>query len=198
MASMFGTMIHPLDSRRSVESQGFRGNENQRADSQETEETEVDQKPEEESDTHGEQREEERLKRRISGLARTFTRNSTKAGQHGKGEENTFLNITDERLDPNSPNFNAKEWIKNLVSVQSSDPERYPSRTAGVLFRDLSVHGFGSPTDYQKDVANVLLEVAALPRYLLGSGKRKIQILRNFDGVIKSGELLVVLGRPGR
>lgn len=27
---------------------------------------------------------------------------------------------------------------------------------------------------------------------------RKIQILREFDGLVKSGELLVVLGRPGR
>lgn len=32
---------------------------------------------------------------------------------------------------------------------------------------------------------------------LTGKGKRKIQILRDFEGLIKSGELLVILGKPG-
>jgi ABC-type multidrug transport system ATPase subunit len=34
---------------------------------------------------------------------------------------------------------------------------------------------------------------------MVGKGqKRRIDILRNFDGLVKSGEMLVVLGRPGR
>ena len=33
---------------------------------------------------------------------------------------------------------------------------------------------------------------------MTGTGKQKIQILRDFDGLVKSGEMLVVLGRPGR
>lgn len=32
---------------------------------------------------------------------------------------------------------------------------------------------------------------------ITGRGQTKIQILRDFEGVIKSGELLVVLGKPG-
>lgn len=32
---------------------------------------------------------------------------------------------------------------------------------------------------------------------MTGRGKRKIQILRNFEGLVRSGEMLVVLGRPG-
>jgi ATP-binding cassette subfamily G (WHITE) protein 2 (PDR) len=56
------------------------------------------------------------------------------------------------------------------------------------------VHGFGSPTDYQKDVANSVLQIGALFRSMTGTGKQKIQILRDFDGLVKSGEMLVVLG----
>jgi ATP-binding cassette subfamily G (WHITE) protein 2 (PDR) len=42
------------------------------------------------------------------------------------------------------------------------------------------------------------LEIPGLFNKLIGRGKpRKIQILRDFDGLIRSGEMLVVLGRPG-
>ena len=44
---------------------------------------------------------------------------------------------------------------------------------------------------------NYPLEIAALFNKITGRGKRKIQILRNFEGLVKSGEMLVVLGRPG-
>lgn len=44
---------------------------------------------------------------------------------------------------------------------------------------------------------NVVLEVAGLFNKITGKGKRKIQILRDFEGLIRSGELLVVLGKPG-
>ncbi|KAK9350882.1 P-loop containing nucleoside triphosphate hydrolase protein [Lipomyces doorenjongii] len=103
----------------------------------------------------------------------------------------------DSSLDPSSENFNARKWMKTLLAFQSRDPERYPKRTAGISFKNLSVHGFGSPTDYQKDVGNAPLEIGALFRWATGMGKQKIDILRGFDGLIKSGEMLVVLGRPG-
>lgn len=45
--------------------------------------------------------------------------------------------------------------------------------------------------------ANVVLEVVGLFNKITGRGKRKIQILRDFEGLIRSGELLVVLGKPG-
>ena len=45
--------------------------------------------------------------------------------------------------------------------------------------------------------ANVLFEAVGLFNKLTGRGKTKIQILRDFEGLVKSGELLVVLGRPG-
>ena len=192
-------MIHQMDSRHSVESRGFQGNHGFAEESPETEGTEETDENREESDDLDEEHEEARVERQVSHLARTFTHHDNgKVKSDGQGGENTFVHTTDEKLDPTSPNFSAKEWIKNLVTLFAQDPDRYPKRTAGFLFRDLSVHGYGKPTDYQKTVSNVLLDLAALPRYLVGSGKQKIQILRNFDGVVKSGEMLVVLGRPGR
>ncbi|GFF23501.1 ABC transporter CDR4 [Aspergillus udagawae] len=133
----------------------------------------------------------------VTRLARQLTRQSTRFSTSGN-VENPFLETKeDSTLNPHSPNFKAKNWMKNLLALSSRDPERYPKRVAGVSFKNLSVHGYGSPTDYQKDVFNSVLEVGTLVRKVMGTGKQKIQILRDFDGLVKNGEMLVVLGRPG-
>ncbi|KAJ5082688.1 ABC multidrug transporter C [Penicillium argentinense] len=137
---------------------------------------------------------EEAVEAEVTRLARHLTRESTRFVDG----ENTFLDAKeDSALNPHSPNFKARDWMKNLLAITSRDPERYPQRQAGVSFRNLSVHGYGSPTDYQKDVFNSVLQIGGLFRMMTGSGKQKIQILRDFDGLVKSGEMLVVLGRPG-
>lgn len=111
---------------------------------------------------------------------------------------NPFLGLpSSSPLDPSSSNFSARTWLSNLVGFLSKHPDKPPSRRTGVTFRNLSVYGYGSPTDYQKNVANVLLGAGSLFRWLAGSKKQKIQILRDFDGIVEPGELLLVLGRPG-
>ncbi|KAL2816906.1 ABC-2 type transporter-domain-containing protein [Aspergillus granulosus] len=137
------------------------------------------------------------MEARVGSLARQLTRQSTRLTSKSTLDNPFSLNDHDSTLNPNSPNFRARDWMKMLLEIRSRDPERYPERTAGVAFRNLSVHGFGSPTDYQKDVLNVLLEVSTIARRLVGIKMPKIQILRSFDGVVRSGEMLVVLGRPG-
>ena len=131
----------------------------------------------------------------VNTLARTVTQASVRNEQ---GEyKNPFHASEDPRLDPHSDKFNARAWTKTLVGITSRDPERYPSRTAGVAYRDLNVHGFGNPTDYQKTFGNYPLQAMSLINKLRGKGQRKIQILEGFEGLVRSGEMLVVLGRPG-
>ncbi|KAI0314753.1 ABC-2 type transporter-domain-containing protein [Amylostereum chailletii] len=135
---------------------------------------------------------------RVLHLARQMSQLS-RANTH-RENANPFIDAdTDPRLDPTSPKFSAREWMKALVGVTSSDPDRFPTRTAGVTFKNLSVHGFGNPTDYQKNVGNIVLASFGMAKRLLGfkGAEQKLQILRNFDGLVKSGELLLVLGRPG-
>jgi ABC-type branched-subunit amino acid transport system ATPase component len=105
----------------------------------------------------------------------------------GKGSE----------LDPHSPNFKARTWVKSMLKFTREDG-RLPLRTGGVAFRNLSAHGFGAATDYQKDVGNIWLESVSIVKKILGLEKpRRIDILRDFEGVVESGEMLVVLGPPG-
>lgn len=112
---------------------------------------------------------------------------------------NPFIDLEgDSSINPASENFTSRSWMKNLLTLESRDPERYPHRTAGVAFTNLSVHGFGTPTDYQKNVLNMVFSIGSLFRYLTGTGKKKIRILKDFDGLLHEKEMLVVLGRPGR
>ncbi|TGO54860.1 hypothetical protein BCON_0101g00320 [Botryotinia convoluta] len=132
----------------------------------------------------------------IRTLARQITQKSVE-GNHDHNV-NPFLGSDDPKLDPSSEKFSSRAWTKHLVHLQSRDPERYPIRTAGVAYKNLNAHGFGDPTDYQKTFGNYPLEIIGMGKRALGLSKpTKIQILRDFDGLIRSGEMLVVLGRPG-
>ena len=134
---------------------------------------------------------------KITELARTLSYCGVK---NEKGELiNPFFGSEHPLLDPNSGKFSSKAWLETIMSITSRDPERYPKRVAGVAYKNLSAHGFGEPTDYQKTFGNYPFKLLSLAKRLFGKGKKtRIQILRDFDGLVKSGEMLVVLGRPGR
>ena len=116
-------------------------------------------------------------------LASTLSRRDTYA-ELGPG---------DPALDPSSPNFDAYKWAR--VMVRLSTEKGIAQRKAGIVFKNLRVTGAGKGLMLQNTVGSAL----AMPFRLgevLGRGKEKV-ILNNFEGVVKPGELLVVLGRPG-
>ena len=68
----------------------------------------------------------------------------------------------------------------------------------GVTYQSLNVYGFGTATDYQKTFANSPLAFLSLLGRLQGLAKKsRIDILRDLEGLVSSGEMLLVLGRPG-
>ena len=112
---------------------------------------------------------------------------------------NSFSGTEHPLLDPTSTKFSSKAWLETLMSITSRNPERYPQRSAGIAFKNLSVHGFGEPTDYQKTFGNYFLSLSSFAKMLVAKRqKTRIQILKDLDGLILSGEMLMVLGRPGR
>ncbi|KAJ7207127.1 ABC-2 type transporter-domain-containing protein [Mycena pura] len=140
----------------------------------------------------------------VTHLPLTHSETTASASQHSHIDPDKSINPFagtegDDALNPLSDKFDINVWLKSVMHIVSRDPENFPTRTAGVSFRNLNVHGVGSPTDYQKTIGNVWLGVfSSVKGWLgMGTGKRNIQILRDFDGLVKSGELLVVLGRPG-
>lgn len=131
--------------------------------------------------------------REVTRLARTFTNRSNWSSV----ADNPFNADKETALDPHSDKFVAREWVKSMIKLNEAESVS-PRRTAGVAFRNLNVHGYGAATDYQKDVANTTLEIVGLFKKLFGLSKpRRIDILRDFEGLVRSGEMLVVLGPPG-
>lgn len=130
----------------------------------------------------------------VAELAKSLTGQSTWSNV----PDNPFNGEKDSALDPKSPNFRARQWVKSMIKLQQAD-NKNPGRTAGIAFQNLNVHGFGEATDYQKDVGNVWLELIGYGKRLFSIGKRprRIEILRDLEGIVESGEMLVVLGPPG-
>lgn len=142
---------------------------------------------------------EEELHRRnsmVQELARQFTHDSMADGGRVVAEL-FFLDDPDSPLNPHSEKFSAFAWTKEMASRLGEMGRAF--QTSGICFRDLSVFGYGNETDYQKNVSNIWLEVPGLVRRFTtkDGGQRHIDILRNFDGVVNAGEMLVVLGPPG-
>ena len=128
----------------------------------------------------------------VRRLARQYSHASTVAGG-----ENPFDAPKDSELDPASNNFRPRAWAKSMLKLQAGDGERFKPRSAGIAFRNLSAFGYSAPTDYQKTVGNYALELVGLVRRIMGHRPRKVEILRNLDGLLHAGEMLVVLGPPG-
>ena len=90
--------------------------------------------------------------------------------------------------------FNFENWLVK----RSQNRERCRRTKIGVAFRNLNVYGFNTPTDYQKTVSNYAFVVYNEIRQWFGhKQKMRVDILRDFEGVVRSGEMLVVLGKPG-
>ncbi len=85
---------------------------------------------------------------------------------------------------------------------QNSEEEK--TRHSGVVFRNLTVKGVGLGASLQPTVGDIFL---GLPRTIktlfrrgakAASGKPPVRdLLSNFDGCVRPGEMLLVLGRPG-
>ncbi|KOS17377.1 ABC transporter CDR4 [Escovopsis weberi] len=143
----------------------------------------------------GEAAEMQRRSSMVQALARTFSKASRKSAPHDGVDSDPFRAAKDSPLNPASPNFSARAWCKSIVDATLRDGGSF--RSSGICFEGLNVHGYGASTDYQKDVLNQILSFAGQAADLARGNRQRIDILREFDGVVNSGEMLVVLGPPG-
>ena len=63
-------------------------------------------------------------------------------------------------MNPDSENFNAKFWVKNLRKLFESDPEYYKPSKLGIGYRNLRAYGVANDSDYQPTVTNALWKLA--------------------------------------
>lgn len=136
------------------------------------------------------------LRQLATRLSRHKTYRSTSDGGDLE-QRNTIdgLEFGDPILDPSNPKFDLNKWIR--MTMRALDHDSIKVKRAGVCFRQLNVSGSGSALNLQKNVGSFFLAPLRLNEHVNFGKKPVKQILRNFDGVLKSGEMLVVLGRPG-
>lgn len=103
----------------------------------------------------------------------------------------------DSPLNPRGKKFSARTWAKITATVANERDQAF--RQVGLCFQSLNVFGYGTPTDFQKDVGNIWLALPGIARRLFSTtaGQTRIDILHQFDGLIRTGEMCVVLGPPG-
>lgn len=85
---------------------------------------------------------------------------------------------------------------------QQSEEEK--TRHSGVVFRDLTVKGAGLGASLQPTVGDIFLGVPRFLKNLLLKGPKAAtarppvrELISHFDGCVRPGEVLLVLGRPG-
>ena len=132
--------------------------------------------------------------RQIASLRRSKTGSSERPGLE---RADTLAGVSDDdpRLDPERPEFDVYVWSKALIRAMDEDQIRLAR--AGFAFRDLNVSGSGAALRLQQDFSSAIMAPFRLREYFSTGKKPHKKILRNFDGIVKSGEMLIVLGRPG-
>ncbi|KAK4209948.1 putative ATP-binding cassette transporter [Rhypophila decipiens] len=101
----------------------------------------------------------------------------------------------DAALDPTSKHFDVTMWLRDFVNKQSEKGSTLHG--LGFMFKDLSVYGSGAALQLQDSISSVL-SAPFRPAEFFGSKKApRRQILHGFNGLVRAGELLAVLGRPG-
>lgn len=132
------------------------------------------------------------LRRIATDLSR---RRSSVATQAGLSRTLTTIDEDDPALDPGAPHFDIEKWVKAFVKrVSDKGIER---KGTGVAFRNLDVYGSGSALQIQDTVGSFLTAPLRLGEMFSFGKKEPKHILHRFDGLLRQGEMLIVLGRPG-
>lgn len=111
------------------------------------------------------------------------------------GFEPQTLSDIDPRLDPENEAFDFRFWASTFIQLVREDGVRRAA--VGFAFKSLTVSGTESSLELQKTVASPFLALVRLPLLFTKTKREPKIILNNFNGSVKSGEMLLVLGRPG-
>jgi ATP-binding cassette, subfamily G (WHITE), member 2, PDR len=135
------------------------------------------------------------LKRLATQLSHTTSRRESIGEvltQHGTLRG---LPTNDPTYDPSSGQFDLSKWLQRAMDILERDGVSL--KQSGVVLKDVNVYGKGSALSLQATVGTLLTSLFRPSSFSFANRKTSKHILRNANGLVKSGELLIVLGRPG-
>lgn len=92
-------------------------------------------------------------------------------------------------------NFSLERYVRELL--QRGEQQGVKSRNAGVCFQNVSTYGVGAGVAFEQTIFDPLTAPFRLKELIKGLKAPTKQIIHNFNGVVKEGEMLLVLGKPG-
>ncbi|KAL9053250.1 MAG: hypothetical protein Q9206_004009 [Seirophora lacunosa] len=143
-----------------------------------------------------------RLSRHFSGVS-DFSRHASRSrSRHGS---RSVARDLEKQLSDSSSGTKPGGWSleDTLRSGRAADEEaEIKPKHIGVLWEDLNVKGLGGVKNIVKTFPQSFVDFANVPAtiaHALGYSKsgKQVDILHNFRGVVKPGEMCLVLGKPG-
>ncbi|TFK22472.1 hypothetical protein FA15DRAFT_757994 [Coprinopsis marcescibilis] len=131
----------------------------------------------------------------VNELRRTITKETTEHPLPKESESTSSDASSDHTLAVDENDFNLERVIRQVL--RRRDKGEIKSRELGVVFRDLRVVGLGSAASYQPTFGSLFnpLDIVSSIRNARNPPLR--DILQGFEGVVKPGEMILVLGSPG-
>jgi ATPase subunit of ABC transporter with duplicated ATPase domains len=126
------------------------------------------------------------------------TSSSSYQGPPSDGALNELLPQLTRRgtVNPDSPYFSTEKLLRDVLARAKEQGLR--RRNAGVVFRSLVVMGYGSEFTHQNTVGSVATGIFHIADNIRQKRHPPMKtILYSMDGVVKEGEMLLVLGKPG-
>lgn len=149
-----------------------------------------------------EQRELQRLAADIARIQSTPTETGVPAPDAAAAdaaaatdEKGIYAWHRDPAMDPSSKSFDLRKYLEHIVGLLRK--EGIAQSQTGVTFKDLTVSGTCDAIQLQRTLADWAMLPVRLGEFLSFSKKATRTILNGMDGIVNSGELLLVLGRPG-
>lgn len=93
-------------------------------------------------------------------------------------------------------NFNLGVLLKTIA--YQLDEQGIGAARTGITFQDLTSNGLDAGAAYGPSMSEIFHAVAGIPSAIRNRKKTPLRkIIRDVSGLVKSGEMLLVLGRPG-
>ena len=101
----------------------------------------------------------------------------------------------DPRINPQDPSFDFRLWTRSMMFAMEQKGIKRPR--VDVTFKNLRVTGSGSDLKLHKTVGSALMTPFGFAAISKRRSQQRKTLLHGFNGTIRNGEMLLVLGRPG-